>query len=108
LISRSVFDGSALHIALSGELDYITETIDVKGLAAPLKVARRVVDMIPILGRPLANRFTTIPFKATGKWQDPKVETTFIWSIAPGLVSALEELGKGSAGSKDAEANPKE
>ena len=69
--------------------------------AAGEKLQVMILDDEPIVGKRLSERFTMIPFQATGKWENPKVETTFISSIAPGLESLLTNLGEQSPDTTD-------
>jgi uncharacterized protein YhdP len=92
LIHRSVLDAQAVDIALEGEVDLLQKTLDIKGLVAPLKTVTRIIDWVPIIGKPIANTFTTIPIQARGSWEDPKVETAVMSSITGDLVSIIKNM----------------
>jgi hypothetical protein len=108
LLAESVMDGGPLDIAMEGEVDYLNQTVDLKGLVAPLKTIRRVIDLVPIVGKGLADAFTTVPFHATGSWKDPQVETAYMSSITPGLADMLKNLGEEATNSRKKAAAGKE
>ena len=85
LLNQAVMDGSALNLALEGEFDFLDQTLNAKGVVWILKTVSRVLNLVPIAGERLSDRFTGVPFQATGSWGDPQVETTKMSSIAPGL-----------------------
>ena len=72
-LKELTMDGKTLKIAGSGTVDQSSMRLDLILLVSPLKTVDRIVSWIPVVNYILDDTLLTIPFRVTGKVDDPTV-----------------------------------
>jgi hypothetical protein len=73
VLTEASLEGATLNLAIDGEIDFASNTIDVTVLVAPFKTLEYVLSRIPLIRNILANRLVTVPVRLKGNLSDPEV-----------------------------------
>jgi hypothetical protein len=73
ILADSVVDGPCVKMICRGEIDLVTQKVDVVALVAPLRTVERVVGAAPIMGKILNESLVTLPVSISGDLVDPNV-----------------------------------
>ena len=93
-VTEGIMDGDAMEIVGIGKIDILNQQLDVVLLLAPLKTVDRIIKTIPIIGRILGGSLFSIPVKATGDLENPKITTLAPSEIGAGMIRMLERIVK--------------
>jgi hypothetical protein len=79
-------DGASMEVAAKGDIDLITQQIDLTILVAPFKTVDLLVKHTPLLGDILGGNIISIPFRVTGGLKDPDVIPISPTAVGTGLL----------------------
>jgi len=73
MIKEATLDGKALELVAEGEIDLMSQKMNLIVLVAPLKTVDRVIKSTPVVRSILAGNLVAIPVRFHGSVKDPKV-----------------------------------
>ncbi len=85
-LKEFLLDGASMEVAAQGDIDLITQQIDLMILVAPFKTVDLIVKNTPLLGHILGGHIISIPFKVTGSLKNPEVIPIPPTAVGSGLV----------------------
>jgi hypothetical protein len=94
LLRDAVMDAPAFEIVATGEIDYVSESVDIKLLAAPLKTLDSVVKKIPIVKNITGGSLVAVPVHVTGSFKDLKTQFMPLSGVGSGLLGIMERTIK--------------
>jgi hypothetical protein len=94
IIRESSIDSPSMGIAYKGDIDLVKKKVDLTVLVAPFKTVDRIVKYIPLVGNILGGTLVSIPFRATGKLEDPDVIPLSPTAVGSGLLGILQRTLK--------------
>jgi hypothetical protein len=89
-IQEFLIDGASMGIVCKGDIDLGDKTMDLIILVSPFKTMDRIVDHIPLVSQILGGKLISIPFRATGKMNDPDVLPLPGTAVGSELLGILE------------------
>lgn len=90
VITRFVIDGASMAIVCTGNIDLNKESVDLVVLISPFKTVDLIIKYIPLVNRILDGNIITIPFRVTGKMEDPEVIPLSPTAVGSGLLKMLQ------------------
>jgi hypothetical protein len=90
----AVMDAPAFNMVATGDIDFVSETMDVKLLAAPLSTVDSVIKRIPIVKQITGGSLVAVPVLVSGKFNDLKTQYIPLSSIGTGLLGIMERTIK--------------
>jgi hypothetical protein len=90
----AVMDAPAFNMAATGDIDFVSETMDVKLLAAPLSTIDSVIKRIPIVKQITGGSLVAVPVYVTGNFNDLKIQYMPLSSVGSGLLGIMERTIK--------------
>ncbi len=88
-VSSGTLDSPSIGIAMTGDIDLVTEQVSMRGLAAPFNYVHTVLRNVPVVGRLFGRRLVGIPISVTGDMRDPTVLPLGAQAVGDGLVNLL-------------------
>ncbi|MFH1074838.1 MAG: AsmA-like C-terminal domain-containing protein, partial [Candidatus Firestonebacteria bacterium] len=73
VITKLVIDGASMAIVCTGNIDLNKKNVDLIVLISPFKTVDLIIKYIPLVNRILDGNIISIPFRVTGKLEDPDV-----------------------------------
>ena len=90
----AVMDAPAFNMVATGDIDFASETMDVKLLAAPLSTIDSVIKRIPIVKQITGGSLVAVPVSVTGNFKDLKIQYIPLSSVGTGLLGIMERTIK--------------
>ncbi|RPH52251.1 MAG: hypothetical protein EHM85_03520 [Desulfobacteraceae bacterium] len=90
VITRFVIDGASMAIVCTGNINLNKESIDLVILISPFKTVDLIIKYIPLVNRILDGNIISIPFRVTGKLEDPDVIPLSPTAVGSGLLKMLQ------------------
>jgi hypothetical protein len=94
IIREGSIDSPSMGIACAGKIKLVKKKMDLTVLVAPFKTVDRIVKYIPLVGNILGGTLVSLPFRATGKLDDPDVIPLSPTAVGSGLLGILERTLK--------------
>lgn len=94
LLRDAVMDVPSFKLVATGEINYVSETVDIRLLAAPMKTLDSIVKRIPIVREITGGTLVAVPVHVTGKIKDPKVRFLPLSGVGSGLLRVMERTIK--------------
>lgn len=82
----SFFNGDAVNLLFTGDIDLVKEEYNMKARATPMGTIGTLVGKIPLLGKQidrLRNATLSFSFHVTGPFADPNVQLTAVERLTP-------------------------
>ena len=100
--------GPSLGLTAAGQLDFDTDSIDVRGTAAPSYSLNSLIGQIPLVGYLLTggkgNGLFAVVYSATGKLSEPTISVDPLSALAPGFLRGVFGLSAPGEPPSDPEA----
>ncbi len=90
LITGFVIDGASMAIVCTGNIDLNKKNVDLIVLVSPFKTIDLIIKYIPLVNRILDGNIISIPFRVTGKLEDPDVIPLSPTAVGSGLLKMLQ------------------
>jgi len=90
VITEFVIDGASMAIVCTGNIDLNKESVDIVVLISPFKTVDLIIKYIPLVNRILDGNIISIPFRVTGKLEDPDVIPLSPTAVGSGLLKMLQ------------------
>lgn len=90
VITGFVIDGASMAIVCTGNIDLNKENVDLVVLISPFKTIDLIIKYIPLVNRILDGNIISIPFRVTGKLEDPDVIPLSPTAVGSGLLQMLQ------------------
>lgn len=90
----AVMDAPAFNMVATGDIDFVSETMDVKLLAAPLSTIDSVIKRIPIVKQITGGSLVAVPVHVTGDFKDLKISYIPLSAVGSGLLGIMERTIK--------------
>lgn len=90
----AVMDAPAFNMVATGDIDYVSETMDVKLLAAPLSTIDSVLKRIPVVKQITGGSLVAVPVRVTGNFKDLKIQYIPLSAVGSGLLGIMERTIK--------------
>ncbi|MCJ7593897.1 MAG: AsmA-like C-terminal domain-containing protein, partial [Desulfobacterales bacterium] len=101
-LNKAVLDGATVDIFCEGEIDILSNTVDLTVLATTFRSARTIVSSIPLVRDIFKEPLLAVPVRITGPLADPRVTPlsplavgTQLLGFAKGLLRAPIEVIRG-------------
>jgi len=91
---EAVMDAPACEMVATGDIDFVSETIDVKLLAAPLSTIDSVIKRVPIVKQITGGSLVAVPVRVTGNFNDLKTQYIPLSAVGSGLLGIMERTIK--------------
>ena len=92
VITGFVIDGASMAIVCTGNIDLNKENVDLVVLISPFKTVDLIIKYIPLVNRILDGNIISIPFRVTGKLEDPDVIPLSPTAVGSGLLKMLQRI----------------
>jgi hypothetical protein len=92
ILKEAVVVGKTMNIAGEGEVDFVSNKIDVTLLIAPFKTLEYIISKIPLIRNILSNKLVTIPVRFTGDINDPDVIPLDPQAIGQNLLNIMKGI----------------
>lgn len=92
ILQEAALEGATLNIAGEGEINFVSNTMDVTLLIAPFKTLEYIISRIPLLRNVLSNKLATIPVRIAGDMHDPDVIPLDPQAIGQNLLNIMKEI----------------
>ncbi|MCF8031175.1 MAG: AsmA-like C-terminal domain-containing protein, partial [Desulfohalobiaceae bacterium] len=89
-LKQVVVNGKSMNIAASGDIDLSKNRMDLIVLVSPLKTVDRIISWIPIVNYILGNKLVSIPFRVSGKIEDPSVSPLPPEAVGSGVLGLIK------------------
>jgi hypothetical protein len=93
-ITGGTLNAAALGLAMTGEIDFPGERVDMHGVLAPFNRVQNVLQNVPIIGGVFGARVVGIPLSVTGDLRDPLVVPLGPGAIGQTVVNLLGAVVK--------------
>ena len=93
-VTTGTINAAALAIAMTGEVDFPAEQLEMHGIVAPFGRIQSVVQYVPIVGQVLGTHTIGIPVTVRGDLRDPTVVPLGPAAIGQSLVNLLGTVVK--------------
>ena len=90
VIQEAIVDGTTMQLVGEGEIDLITNQINLKVLVAPFKTIDFLVSKIPVVSYILQGSLISIPLKVTGDITNPTIVILSPSAIGEGLLGLMK------------------
>ncbi|MBU1712956.1 MAG: AsmA-like C-terminal region-containing protein, partial [Proteobacteria bacterium] len=90
VITGFVIDGASMAIVCTGNIDLNKERVDLVALVSPFKTFDLILKYIPVVTQILDGNIISIPFRVTGKLNDPEVIPLSPTAVGSGLLNMLQ------------------
>ncbi len=90
LIQEAVVDGTTMQLVGQGEVDLVTDQINLTVLVAPFKTIDFLVSKIPGVRYILGGTLISIPLRVTGDLNDPSIVVMSPTAIGSGLIGMMK------------------
>ena len=90
IITGFVIDGASMAIVCTGNIDLNKENVDLVVLISPFKTVDLIIKYIPLVNQILDGNIISIPFRVTGKLEDPDVIPLSPTAVGSGLLKMLQ------------------
>ncbi len=90
VITGFVIDGASMAVVCTGNIDLNKESVDLVVLISPFKTIDLIIKYIPVVTQILDGNILSIPFKVTGKIDDPEVTPLSPAAVGSGLLKMLQ------------------
>jgi hypothetical protein len=94
LIRDAIMDAPAFEMVATGEIDYVSESVDIKLLAAPFSTIDSVIKRIPIVKNITGGSLVAVPVHVTGNFTDLKTQYIPLSAVGSGLLGMMERTIK--------------
>ena len=89
-LKQIVVNGKSMNIVASGEIDLSKKRMDLIVLVSPLKTVDRIISWIPIANYILGDKLISIPFRVSGKMEDPSVSPLPPEAVGAGVLGLIK------------------
>jgi hypothetical protein len=89
-IEKVIIDGSSMNIVSKGNVDLVSEQVDLEMLVAPLKTADFILGKIPLIKDLTGGTFVSIPLRVTGNIDNPKILYIPASAVGSGLINIMK------------------
>jgi hypothetical protein len=89
-ITSFVIDGASMAIVCTGNLDLNKEKIDLVVLVSPFKTIDLIIKYIPVITQILDGNILSIPFRVTGRIDNPDVTPLSPTAVGSGIMKMLQ------------------
>jgi len=90
VITNFVIDGASMAIVCTGNIDLNKDSIDLVVLISPFKTIDLIIKYIPVVTQILDGNIISIPFRVTGKINDPEVTPLSPTAVGSGILNMLQ------------------
>ncbi|MFO7665047.1 MAG: AsmA-like C-terminal region-containing protein [Desulfobacterales bacterium] len=90
VITNFVIDGASMAIVCTGNIDLNKDSIDLVVLISPFKTIDLIIKYIPVVTQILDGNIISIPFRVTGKINDPEVIPLSPTAVGSGILNMLQ------------------
>ena len=90
VITGFVIDGASMAIVCTGNIDLNKESVDLVVLISPFKTIDLILKYIPVVNQIFDGNIISIPFRVTGKLEDPDVTPLSPTAVGSGLLNMLQ------------------
>ena len=90
VITNFVIDGASMAIVCTGNIDLNKDSIDLVVLISPFKTIDLIIKYIPVVTQILDGNIISIPFRVTGKIDDPEVTPLSPTAVGSGILNMLQ------------------
>ena len=90
VITGFAIDGASMAIACTGNIDLNKKTVDLVILISPFKTIDLIIKYIPVVNKILDGNIISIPFRVTGKMDDPDVTPLSPTAVGSGILKMLQ------------------
>lgn len=90
VITNFVIDGASMAIVCTGNIDLNKKSIDLVVLISPFKTIDLIIKYIPVVTQILDGNIISIPFRVTGKIDDPDVTPLSPSAVGSGILNMLK------------------
>ncbi|MBF0200369.1 MAG: AsmA-like C-terminal domain-containing protein [Desulfamplus sp.] len=91
-LERAVVKGLDMTLIFMGWIDPFIGEMELTCLIAPFKTADAIIEKIPLIGKLFDNRLISIPVKAWGAVDDPRVLIMHPSDVGQSLVNTMERI----------------
>ena len=90
VITGFVIDGASMAIVCTGNIDLNKKSVDLVVLISPFKTIDLIIKYIPVVTQILDGNIISIPFRVTGKLDDPDVTPLSPTAVGSGILNMLQ------------------
>jgi hypothetical protein len=90
VITGFVIDGASMAIVCTGNIDLNKKSVDLVVLISPFKTIDLIIKYIPVVTQILDGNIISIPFRVTGKLEDPDVTPLSPTAVGSGILNMLQ------------------
>ncbi len=94
IIEEGLLDSPIMELALQGNVDLVSDRIDLDVLAAPMQSINYLIKKMPMVGQVMGGTLISIPLKIEGHWDDPKVTVLPHKMVSEGLIRIMKRILK--------------
>ena len=94
LLGDAVMDAPAFNMAATGEIDFVSKSLDLQLLAAPFSTIDSVIKRIPIVKNIMGGSLVAVPVRVTGNFDDLKTHYMPLAHVGSGLLGIMERTIK--------------
>jgi hypothetical protein len=92
IITEASLDAPSMQMVATGEIDLVTEKIDLRMLAIPLTTIDIVLGKVPLIGKALRGALVSVPVTVTGDLSNPVVTYSAASGIGSGLINLMKKI----------------
>jgi hypothetical protein len=90
VITSFVIDGASMAIVCTGNIDLNKESVDLIVLVSPFKTIDLIIKYIPVITQILDGNIISIPFRVTGRIDNPDVTPLSPTAVGSGILKMLQ------------------
>lgn len=94
LLRDAAMDAPGFRMVATGEINFESESVDIKLLAAPMKTIDSIIKRIPIVRDITGGSLVAVPVHVTGKFKDLKTRVIPLSGVGSGLLHVMERAIK--------------
>jgi len=87
-------DAPSFGMVATGEIDYVSKSVDLQLLAAPFSTIDSVIKRIPIVRNIMGGSLVAVPVRVTGNFTDLKTSYMPLAHVGSGLLGIMERTIK--------------
>jgi len=93
-LDEAIINAPTMEIVGTGDIDLVTEKMNIKILVAPLKTIDSVLEKIPLVRDITGRNLVSIPIKVSGDLENPEVSYLPVSDVGSGLLGIMERTIK--------------
>ncbi len=90
-LDEAVVDSRCMKMVWSGTVDFVTQTVDMVVLLAPLRTFEKLIGYVPLIGR-MFDGVISVPVKVSGEIADPSIIPMSPSAIGSKLIGIMKQV----------------